>query len=142
MVNSVSFAAKTNIYDKPNLDAPQANQRPDNGPMANHPPKDEAPKKKSSHKALKVIAGLVAAAAVAVGAIAVGSKQGWLQPDKFKKIIPNKLMNWEKVASMKEPFKNGLASVEKFGNTVADGVMSAGTTVVNFFKNLMPKKSA
>lgn len=135
MLNSVSFGQKMGIYDKANVDAPQANTRKD-APMANHP-RYEEPKKK--HTALKVIAGLVAAAVATVGAIAIGSKMGWLSPDKIKKIIPNKLLNAEKLASLKEPVKNGLAAVEKFGNNVAERVNGAYESVINFGKGLFKR---
>ena len=138
MVNGVSFAAR-GIYDKTNLDAPQVHQRP-NSPMANHPRYEEP--KKSGHKFLKTLAALVATAAVAVGAVAIGSKMGWLKPDKIKSLVPKKLLDAEKLANFKAPVKNGIAAVEKFGNTVADKAISGYNTVYNFAKGLIDKVKA
>ena len=137
MVNSVSFGQR-GIYDKANLDAPQAHQKP-NQQMVNHPRYEEP--KKSNHKFLKTVAALVATAAVAVGAIAVGSKMGWLSPDKIKKIIPDKLLNAEKLASIKEPVKKGLAAVEKFGTTVADKATGYYNAAIAWGKNLFNKST-
>lgn len=136
-VNSVSFNAR-NLYDKPNTDAPQVHQRPQE-PMANHPRYEEP--KKSSHKVLKTIAGLVATAAVAVGAVAIGSKMGWLKPDKIKSLIPEKILNADWAAAAKEPVKKGLAAIENFGNSVAENVNAGYDATIKFFENLIPKKS-
>ena len=137
MISNVSFGSK-GLYDTVNVDAPQAHQKPQQ-PKADSPHFEEP--KKSSHKALKVVAGLVAAAAVAVGAVAIGSQKGWITPDKIKKIIPNKLLNAEKLASWKEPVKKGIAAVESFGNTVAEKATNCFKSVGEFFKKAKPESN-
>lgn len=117
MLNSVSFVSRHNIYDKPNVDAPQSHQRPQE-PMANHP-RYEEPKKKN-HSFLKTLGAIASVAVVAVGALAIASKMGKINPETIKKAIPEKLLNWEKAADYKEPVKKGIEAVNEFGNKAGD----------------------
>ena len=139
MINSVSFAARKELYEKPNMDAPQAHQRPDANQTTTNQPKVE---KKSNHKVAKTIAGIVATAAILAGAVVAGSKFGWFKPETLKKIMPKKILDLNMITQNKDVLKNGLAAIEKFGNTIADYATTKGTAVVDFFKNLVPKKTA
>lgn len=119
MINSVSFAAKHGIYDKANVDAPQSHQKPQE-PMANQPRYEEP--KKNNHSVLKTLGAIAAAAVVIAGGLAIASSKGLnkLNPESIKKIIPDKLLNWEKVAGWKEPVKKGIEAIDSFGAKAND----------------------
>jgi len=131
MVNSVSFAASRGIYDRPNVDAPQANVRPTVAPVA--------PKKKNS--AAKVILGTVAAVAVTAAALALGHKyKGAIKP-VLQKIGNVSFMKWAK-----NPAKTALKGLDKAGEWVtgkskfvADKAVEYGGKAVDYVKGLFHK---
>ena len=137
MLNSVSFGQRVDWNQKPNFDAPQAYTRPVNPGLI------DAPKeKKGSNKVLKTIAGLALTAAAAIGLAAVGGKMGWFKPETIKKIIPDKLLNAEKLAKFKEPVKKGLEYVNKFGRDTAAWGIKKGRAVSQFVTGLFKKAPA
>ena len=137
MVNGVSFGQKMGIYDRVNVDAPQTYTRPQ---VAPHAP--EAPKKKGS-VAKKILGAVVVAAAVAAG-LAFGAKKGAFDPAKIadltKGFKDSKWISWAK-----KPVKAVLEYAQKGGEYVNRGVdyvvQNAGK-VVDWAKNLFPKKAA
>ena len=111
MLNSVSFGTRMGIYDKANVDAPQAHTRP----LA--PAAPEKPAKK--HKALKTIAGLVATAAVIAGGLAAGSHFKVFDTAKVGKLLGKvKDASWLQWA--KEPAKKALGAMDTAGKFVIE----------------------
>ena len=133
MVNSVSFGTRMGIYDKPNLDAPQAYQRPQAAPA------QEAPAPKKSHKALKWIAGLVATAAVVAGGLALGKHFDVFNASKIAAKLPDAVKNNETLIKYaKEPVKNIISGLDVAGKFVLD----KGTTAWRAVKGLFSRAEA
>ena len=139
MLNSVSFGTRMGIYDRANVDAPQAHTRP----LA--PAAPEKPAKK--HKVLKTIAGVIATAAVIAGGLAAGSHFKIFDTAKVGKLLGKvKDATWLQWA--KEPAKAALKGLDTAGNAV----LTAGKSVygvaskyvkdgVEFVKGLFAKKT-
>ena len=124
MVNGVSFAATRGIYDKTNLDAPQANSRQTTTTQP-------AVKPKKSHKTAKVIAGTLATVAVAATELALGSKFGVFDPAKVGKVLGGlkdaKWLQWAK-----EPAKTALKGLDTAGNFVKEYAGKGYNAVVEY----------
>ncbi len=128
MINNVSFGQKMGIYDRPNVDAPQAYQRPQAAPQQ----PEVAPKKK--HTAAKVIGGLAVLAAVVAG-LAYGAKNGKFDPayiaDLTKSFKDSKYVSWAKPAA-----KTVLNGMKTAGDYINQGIAWVGDKckpVIDYF---------
>ena len=130
MVNSVSFGQRAGVFDKANVDAPQTYQRPAAQPAAG--------KENKNHKTLKTVAGIAAAALAVAGLLVAGNKYGAFKPETIKKIIPDKVLNFEKLNFLKSPVKTALSHLDKAGEWIASNCVKA----FNGIKGLFTKKPA
>lgn len=131
MVNSVSFGKRMEVFEKPNLDAPQTNVRP----AVNQP--TVAPKNKN-HSTLKTVAGVAAAAVAVAGLLVAGNKYGAFKPETIKKFIPDKVLNFDKLNFLKSPIKTALGGLDKAGEWIANNCVKA----FNAVKGVFTKKPA
>lgn len=137
MVNGVSFGQRVGIYDRVNVDAPQAHQRPQFAPQA-----PEAPKKKGSF--LKKAIGAVCVVAAAAAALAFGAKKGAFDPAKIAELTKGfKDASW--ISWAKKPAKAILGYAQKGGEYVNKGVEYVSQNAGKLFesvKGFFSKKTA
>lgn len=140
MLNSVSFGTRMGVFDKANVDAPQAHAKP----VAPQAPEKPA----KNHKTAKTIAKVVAAAVVIAGALAAGSHYKVFDPAKIGKAV-GKLKDVSWLQWAKEPAKKTLGGLDTAGKFIMEKSSAASKAVceyagkgVEWVKGLFTKKTA